>query len=68
MSGKGGLLSGKQPLSLQLTFGSGERTFYEAALRLDKDEKNLPRLSYSYCITGIPKPADIFTSELSRHT
>ena len=50
--------SGKQPMSLQLTSGSGGRTFCEAALRLNWRDENLTMLSYSYCITGIPKPAD----------
>ena len=56
---KGGLSSGKQPMSLQLTSGSGERTYFEAAFWLNWRNKNLSLLSYSYCITGIPKPADI---------
>ena len=55
---KGGLTSGKQPMSLQLTSGSGERTFFEAALRLNQEVENLTLLSYSYCITGISKPVD----------
>jgi len=38
---------------MQLTFDSGERTFLEAVLRLNKEQKNLTLLSYSYCITGI---------------
>ena len=45
-------------MSLQLTSGSGERTLDEVALRLNQEGKNLPLLSYSYCITGISKPAD----------
>ena len=53
---KGGLTSGKQPMSLQLTSGSGERTFREAAFRLNWRLENLTLLSYSYCITGISKP------------
>jgi len=40
-------------MSLQLTSGSGERTFLEAALRLNWELENLTLLSYSYCITGI---------------
>lgn len=48
--------SGKQPMSLQLTSGSGGRTFNEAALWLNEEQKNLTLLSYSYCITGISKP------------
>ena len=56
---KGGLTSGKQPMSLQLTSGSGGRTFLEVALRLNWRHQNLTLLSYSYCITGISKPADI---------
>ena len=50
--------SGKQPMSLQLTSGSGGRTLREATLRLNKEEKSLTLLSYSYCITGTSKPAD----------
>ena len=53
---KGGLDFGKQPMSLQLTSGSGGRTFNEAALWLNEEQKNLTLLSYSYCITGISKP------------
>ena len=45
-------------MSLQLTSGSGGRTFYEAALRLNQEAENLTLLSYSYCITGISKSAD----------
>ena len=45
-------------MSLQLTSGSGEQTYREAALRLNQEDENLTLLSYSYCITGIPKPAD----------
>ena len=55
---KGGSCSGKQPMSLQLTSGSGERTFREAALRFNGRFQNLTLLSYSYCIMGISKPAD----------
>ena len=55
---KGGLTSGKQPMSLQLTSGTGERTYGEAAFRLNWRNQSLALLSYSYCITGIPKPAD----------
>ena len=55
---KGGLVPGKQPMSLQLTSGSGEQTFFEAALRPNRSWLNLTLLSYSYCITGISKPAD----------
>ena len=50
---KGGLASGKQPVCWQQTTGSGERTFDEAAFRLNRRNKNLTLLSYSYCITGI---------------
>ena len=50
------LRSGKQPMSLQLTSGSGERTYSEAAFQAQLEKsKNLPLLSYSYCITGILK-------------
>ena len=56
---KGGLTSGKQPMSLQLTSGSGERTCLEAALQLNQEVENLTLLSFSYCITGISKPVDI---------
>ena len=55
---KGRSGSGKQPMSLQLTSGSGERTYHEAAFRLNKEAKSLTLLSYSYCITGTSKPAD----------
>ena len=44
-------------MSLQLTSGSGERTPLEAALRLNRENKSLTLLSYSYCITGTSKPA-----------
>ena len=44
-------------MSLQLTSGSGERTFFEAALRLNQEKENLALLSYSYCITGISRSA-----------
>ena len=43
-------------MSLQLTSGSGERTFFEAAFWLNWRTKNLTLLSYGYCITGISKP------------
>ena len=39
---KGGPTPGKQPMSMQLTSGPGERTFSEAALRLNWRTKNLP--------------------------
>ena len=45
-------------MSLQLTSGSGEQTFSEVALRLNRRTQNLTLLSYSYCITGTSKPAD----------
>jgi len=45
-------------MSLQLTSGSGEQTFSEVALRLNRRTQNLTLLSYSYCITGISEPAD----------
>ena len=48
----------KQPMSLQLTSGSGEQTKNEAALWLNQEVENLTLLSYSYCITGTSKPAD----------
>ncbi len=51
MSLKGGLTSGKQPMSLQLTSSSEERTSHEAALRFNQEAENLTLLSYSYCIT-----------------
>ena len=63
---KGGLTSGKQPMSLQLTSGSGEPTPYEVTFQSNKVMENLTLLSYSYCITGISKPA--VYSELSRYT
>ena len=37
----------------------GDRLYYEAALRLDQEDKSLTLLSYSYCIMGTLKPADI---------
>lgn len=46
-------------MSLQLTSGSGERTCDEAALWLNEEPENLTLLSYSYCIMGTLKPADI---------
>ena len=46
-------------MSLQLTSDSGKLTYFEAALRLNQEVENLTLLSYSYCITGISKPADI---------
>ena len=48
----------EQPMSLQLTSGSGGQTLLEAALRLNWRLLSLTLLSYSYCITGIPEPAD----------
>ena len=44
-------------MSLQLTSGPGELTFYEAALRRNQENENLSLLSYSYCTTGILLPA-----------
>jgi len=38
---KGGPGSGKQLMSLQLTSGSGERTFNEAAFQLNEEKENL---------------------------
>jgi len=54
---KDGSALGKQPVSWQLTSVSGELTPIEAAFRLNKEFENLTLLSYSYCITGISKPA-----------
>ena len=45
-------------MSSQLTSGSGELTYFEAALRLNQEDENLTLLSYSHCITGTSKPAD----------
>ena len=42
---EGGSVSGKQPVSLQQTSGSGELTLYAVALRLRKEEKNSALLS-----------------------
>ena len=42
---EGGSASGKQPVSLQQTSGSGELTFHAAALRFRKEEKNSALLS-----------------------
>ena len=36
----------------------GSLTKNEAALPLNQEDENLTLLSYSYCITGISKPAD----------
>ena len=44
----------KQSMSLQLTSGLvGEQTYYEAALRRNKEGENLTLLSYSYCIHSL---------------
>ncbi len=52
---------GKQLMSMQLTFGSGEQTFHEATRRgFNEEAKSLTLLSYSYYITDISKPADLF--------
>nr|DAI94814.1 MAG TPA: hypothetical protein [Caudoviricetes sp.] len=40
-------------MSLQLTSGSGGRTYVVAAFWLYGRTENLSLLSYSYCITGI---------------
>jgi hypothetical protein len=45
-------------MSLQLTSGSGEQTFDEAAFRFNKDEKSLSLPTQQHYITGILKPAD----------
>lgn len=45
-------------MSMQLTSGSGEQTFNEAAKWLNRSEKNSHLLSYSYCIMGNSEPAD----------
>ena len=57
---KGGLTSGKQPMSVELTSGTGERTYYEAALRLNRRRKSLTLPTYQHYITGIQKPAVLF--------
>jgi len=49
---------GKQLMSLQLTSGSGERTPYEVAFRLNKVEWNLTLPTCRHYITGISKPVD----------
>lgn len=56
---KGGSAPSKQLMSLQLTSGSGELTYNEAALRLNQEAENSTLLSYSYCITGISKPVNL---------
>ena len=56
---KSGPASGKQPVCLQQTSGSGELTFLAAAFRLCWGIKNLTLLSYSNYIMGIPKPASL---------
>ena len=60
---KSGPASGKQPVCLQQTSGSGELTFLEAAFRLYWRNKNLTLLSYSYYIMGILKSASLFCSD-----
>lgn len=55
---QGGLTSGKQPMSVELTSGTEERTFYEAALRLNRSDKSLSLPTLQHYITGIRKPAD----------
>ena len=45
-------------MSLQLTYGSGEPAPFEVTFQSNEVLKNLALLSYSYCITGISKPAD----------
>ena len=54
-------------MSLQLTSGSGERTCDEAALWLNEEPENLTLLSYSYCIMGTLKPADIWFSNFETY-
>jgi len=54
-------------MSLQLTSGSGELTYFEAALRLNQEGENLTLLSYSYCITGISQPADTENHKLETY-
>ena len=56
---KSGPASGKQPVCLQQTSGSGELTLLAAALRLCRRLKNLTLLSYSNYIMGIQKPASL---------
>ena len=56
---KGGLTSGKQPMSVELTSGTGERTSHEATLRLDEEKTNFTLPTLQHCITGIRKPADV---------
>lgn len=45
-------------MSLQLTSGSGEPIPAEVTFRSNKVKEDLPLPFYSYCITGISKPAD----------
>ena len=45
-------------MSLQLTSGSGELTPFEVTFQSNEVVENLSLPSYSYCITGISKPAD----------
>ena len=56
---KSGPASGKQPVCLQQTSGSGELTFLAAAFRLRWGNKNFTLLSYSDYIMGIPKSASL---------
>lgn len=55
---QGCLTSGKQPMSVELTSGTGERTDCEVALRLNVEGSNLTLPTLQHCITGIRKPAD----------
>ena len=45
-------------MSLQLTSGLGEPAPLEVPFQSNEVLENLSLLSYSYCITGISKPAD----------
>jgi hypothetical protein len=57
---QGDLSSGKQPMSVELTSGTGERTFDEAAFRLNWRNKSLTLPTLQHSITGILKPVDLF--------
>ena len=55
---QGDLTSGKQPMSVELTSGTGERTLHEAAFRLNKEQSNLTLPTRQHSITGIQKPVN----------
>jgi hypothetical protein len=48
---------------MQLTSGSGELTFHEAAFRFNKEKKNLSLPTQQHYTTGISKPANYICGE-----